>query len=223
MRRFCRPYGLTRWPILLALLWALGCARPAGLQTNDGADRSDQHQAPFHDGERTGSAQGDTQPILNPSLNPGAGLPFHDSQTLPAGTLLTVRLKDSISSAIPGTEGTFEAVVDETVATEGNQLIPLGTTVSGRVESARSSNVKRNRGYVRLALDSIHLPSGNLPIQTSSLFVRGSAADVHVPQNETQKADVSTPLIHLEKGRLLTFRLTDSVNVAASPRARPDR
>ena len=100
---------------------------------------------------------------------------------------------------------------------EGNSLVPRGATVAGRVESALASNVRRNRGYVRLALDSIHLAGVNLPIQTSSLFVRGNSGDTQTGQGEDGAK------IHLEKGRRLTFRLTEPVYVAASQRVPADR
>ena len=156
-----------------------------------------------------------------------AGLPFHNSQNLPAGTLLTVRLKHPISTESPGNDGTFEAIVDEPVVVEGNRLVPRGATVSGRVESTRSSNLKRNLGYVRLALDSIHLSGGILPIQTSSLFVRGNSGDAAVPQRGVPPSDIpqnnAPTLIHVEKGRRLTFRLTEPAYVSASQRTRFDR
>jgi len=211
MSRFRRPQGMTIWLLLLALLWAAGCARPAGLQSDDRSAHSDQHPVPFHDGQGTPARQGETAP--DNGQNPETGLPFHDSQNLPAGTLLTVRLKAPLSAENPGANGTFEAVVDEPVVIEGNKLVPRGATVAGRVESARASNVKRDRGYVRLALDSIHLAGGNLPIQTSSLFVRGTADATQIPQNEG-----SATVIRLEKGRRLTFRLTEPAYVAASQR-----
>lgn len=228
MRQLRGPHGLKMWPILLALVWAAGCARPTGLQSDEGADRSDQHQVPFHDGDRAGSAgPGETQPTPDHSSNPDAGLPFHNSQNLPAGTLLTVRLKHPISTESPGNDGTFEAIVDEPVVVEGNRLVPRGATVSGRVESTRSSNLKRNLGYVRLALDSIHLSGGILPIQTSSLFVRGNSGDAAVPQRGVPPSDIpqnnAPTLIHVEKGRRLTFRLTEPAYVSASQRTRFDR
>jgi hypothetical protein len=223
MRQLRGPHGLKTWPIMLALIWATGCARPTGLQSDQGTDRSDQHQVPFHDGDRAGSGgPGETLPTPDHSPNPDAGLPFHDSQNLPAGTLLTVRLKHPISADSSGNDGTFEAVVDEPVVVEGNRLVPRGATVSGRVESTRSSNLKRNRGYVRLALDSIHLSGGVLPIQTSSLFVRGNPGDGRVPQSDTPQSDASGA-IHVEKGRRLTFRLTEPAYVSASQRTRVDR
>ncbi len=232
MSRFRRPQGLTIGPrllakflaTLLALLWTAGCARPAGPQSDDAAVHADQHPVPFHGGESTASAPQQSLAAQETGSNLGSnsetGLPFHDSQNLPAGTLLTVRLKNSISAENPGANGAFEAVVDDPVVIEGNKLIPRGAIVAGRVESARASNVRRNRGYVRLALDSIHLAGMSLPIQTSSLFVRGNAVDAQV--GETTQAEASGAVIRLEKGRRLTFRLTESAYVAASQRTPVD-
>ena len=217
MRRFRRPHGLTIGLVLLSLLWGLGCARPDGPPTSDTSSQADPHQVPFQNGKGTAAAQpGQTATPLDNGLNPETGLPFHNSQSLPAGTLLTVRLRNPISADDPSANARFEAVVDEPVVIEGNSLVPRGATVAGVVESARASNVGRNRGYVRLVLDSIHLAGVNLPIQTSSLFVHGSASDTQTGQGEMAQ-------IHLEKGRRLTFRLTEPVYVAASQRVPADR
>jgi hypothetical protein len=213
MNRFRRPRGLTIWPMLLALLWGVGCARPAGLQ-DEGSAHADQHQLPFHDEEVTPVAPPDATPAVPD--NPEAGLPFHNSQNLPAGTLLTVRLKHPISAENPAANGTFEALVDEAVVVEGNRLVPRGAVVRGRVESARAFDVRRNGGYVRLALDSLHLAGGNLPIRTSSLFVRGNAGGNPLRPGEPPPSDPTATVVSIEKGRRLTFRLTESAYVAAS-------
>lgn len=224
MSRFPRPRGLMIWPMLLALLWAAGCERPAGPQADVGSAPADQHQVPFHDREGLpADHSGDPQTAQANDPNSATGLPFHDPQSLPAGTLLTVRLKYPISAENPGTNGAFEALIDEPVVIEGNRLVPRGTAVAGRVESARASSVKRNRGYVRLALDSIHLAGATLPIRTSSLFVRGNPGATPGPDGEVAQNQASAAVIRLEKGRRLTFRLTDPVYVAASQRTKIDR
>lgn len=212
MSWFRRPNGLIMWPLWFALVWMAGCARPA-LHTNEAAAAPDSHPIPFH-GEKGPNASDAPAGTGNPA-NSEAALPFHDSQNLPAGTLLTVRLRKPISSDGPGANKIFEAVIDEPVMVAGNDLVPRGTIVEGRVESTRASNVKRNRGYVRLALDSIHLGSADLPIQTSSLSVRGTPGDADWPQS-----DNSAGVIHVEKGRRLTFRLSESVYIAAGQRPR---
>ena len=222
MSRYCRPQGLMIWPMLVALFWAAGCARPAGPQSNNGAAPVDQHQVPFRDGDESSPGNthpGDSSTAQGNSQKTETGLPFHDPQNLPAGTLLTVRLKNSLSAENPSANGSFEAVVDEPVVIEGNQLVPRGATVAGHVESARSSNLKRDHGYVRLALDSIHLAGLTLPIQTSSLFVRGNAGETQVPQEEGSQSAAAGSVIRLEKGHRLTFRLTESAFVAPSQRA----
>jgi hypothetical protein len=226
---------LVIFPLLVS---GTGCARPAGVQ-DAGAASAEPHQVPFRDGEGTpDSPKGDASETSDNSLGAETGLPFHDPQSLPAGTLLSVRLKSPITIRTPGISGTFEAIVDAPVAIEGNKLVPRGATVVGRVESARTSNLNRNRGYMRLVLDSIHFEGASLPIQTSSLFVRG--IEVHPEalreglNNETPPGDVSQgqrvrqsqaagARIRLEKGRRLTFRLTESVFVAASQRSKVDR
>jgi len=192
------------WPVLLAM----ACSRPelrSGKTTP-----ADQHQAPF---------QGSASAVGSPHLEPAArnqtasaesGLPFRESQSLPAGTLLTVRLKNPVSADNTGTTELFAAVVDEPVLIEGSTMLPRGAGVAGRVESASASKIKRDRGYVRLKLDSIDLAGQQFPIQTASLFVRSK-------DETTQPADRGALLqvVRLEGGRRLTFRLTESVALAS--------
>jgi len=214
MRQFPATRSLTLGTILLALLGTVGCAPPDGLPSADGTPQTEQHKVPFHDADGKPSRPSDAPAAQDNSLKPETDLPFQDPQNLPAGTLLTVRTKNPISAENPDANGTFEAIVDQPVVIEGNQLVPLGTMVSGRVESARASNLKRNRGYVRLTLETIQLAGLNVPVQTSSLFVRGHAGQTRPEQS---------PIVRLEKGRRLVFRLTEPVEVAASQRAPADR
>ena len=219
--------SLTIGPMLLALLWTVGCERPTAVQTADAAP-AEQHPVPFHAAPDASDATSDGS--QSSQANRETELPFQDAKNLPAGTLLTVRLRSPISAENSGAKGTFEAVIDEPVVVEGNKLIPRGASVAGRVESAQTSNLRHNRGYVRLALDSIHFAGANLSVQTSSLFVKGSASaglDVQ-GRVEDSRGDVPSNqppagVIRLEKGRRLTFRLTEPVYVAASQRTQTDR
>jgi len=221
MSRFRGRRGLTIAITLLSLLGAVGCAPPGGLQSGEDATPAGQQQIPFHEGGGRQSHPGNpsTAQDSGNDAKPETDLPFHDPQNLPAGTLLTVRLKNPISAEHPDATATFEAVVDQPILMEGNKLVPAGATVSGRVESARASNLKRNRGYLRLTLASIHLAGVDVPLQTSSLFVGGNAGQTQAPQSQARDGEASATVLRLERGRRLVFRLTQPVYVAATLQA----
>jgi hypothetical protein len=208
MNRYCRPRGLAA---LFMLLSVGACSRPTAWQAGDHPAQADQHPVPFHDGDEAApanSSEGNAPPT-HQAGNPETRLPFSDPENLPAGTLLTVRLRNPISTDMLGARETFDAVVDEAVTVEGTMLIPRGATVAGRVESARASKAKTNRGYVRLTLASIDIAGRELPIQTSSLFARDEAGNANAPESDASGGGIS-----LEKGRRLTFRLTEPAYVA---------
>lgn len=190
MSRFRRSVGL--WPIALALLATPSCSRPGEVPTVDGAAQPG--QAPFHDDAPT-----PVDPVPA-SANTAPVLPFHDSDHLPVGTLLTVRLKEAISPGTPGAPESFEGTLDEPVVIQGKTLLPRGAVVSGRVESFRTSRLKPARGYIRLTLESVQSDTLDLPLQTASLFVR-----------PTPQQDASDSTVRLDKGHRLTFRLSEPV------------
>lgn len=211
MRVFTWPRRRAAWLLLLAML-AVSCSRPSISRPEDSA-QADQGQAPF---QNPASASGNSAREVSQagqSKGPKAdALPFRDAQDLPAGTLLTVRLKDAISSDYSAESQTFGAVVDEPIRVEGTTLLPRGIGVVGRVESAHTSELKHDRSYIRLTLDAIDFDGRQLPVQTSSLFVHGNA-----PQTTASNGENSSQVIHLESGRRLTFRLTEPVSIASVP------
>ena len=152
----------------------------------------------------------------------GSGLPFRPpSGDLPAGTLLTVRLDNALSIAKLDTSEAFAAVIDEPIVVDGKTLIARGTSVLGRIESARASEIKRNTGYVRLTLNSIKIQGKEFHLQTSSLFARGFVRNSQESGSHITTHIVNQPvagpqptIIDLQKGRRLTFRLTESLSLA---------
>jgi hypothetical protein len=210
MIRLRRPRGGMFLLLLLALPW-MGCSRPG----SQGAADAGQHQVPFREGGQSETAGlGSTVSAAEKGSESEAGIPFRDPQSLPAGTLLTVRLKDAISSTSSGPPSTFAAVVDEPIVIEGETLVARGASAAGRVESVHSSTMNANQGYLRLSLDVVDIAGRDLPIRTSSLFARGR-------KGESRARDVS-PAVGLEQGRRLTFRLAEPVYMA-SKAANPGR
>jgi hypothetical protein len=196
LRRFSGPLFVA---IVAVLVCSIACSRPLS-PSSDASPSAAEHQAPFHDDGQDNPLpeSADSDPIHAFSHNRP---PFHDSQTLPAGTLLTVQLKNPVYASNSISSTSFEAVVVEPVIVQGNTIIPAGATAEGRVEAARSSKVKPSRGYVRLALESVQVAGLDVPIQTASLFAPQSSA-----------SDQSATSIRLEKGRRLTFRFAEPIS-----------
>jgi hypothetical protein len=207
MSRFQRMRELILPVTVLAVALA-SCSRPAAVK-GSGASQVDQRSVPFHDSGETNSSA--SAPFQRQGEIPGAkaALPFRDihAATLPAGTLLTVRLENPISADRNAVSGTFAAVVDEPVIVDGNVLVARGTGVSGRVETERSS-LKGNRCCIRLTLDSIGISGKELPIQTSTLFAHSKGNDPH-DSNSSSLPEV----VRLKTGRRLTFRLAEATYV----------
>lgn len=191
MGRSSRALALT---ILLTLL-TVGCSRRTPNLPGEGATQAS--TTPFQS-QKTSGADALLQSYSSDDV-PGTGPPFQNSPLLPAGALVTVRLKVPLVAG-SGFRESFEAVLDEPVVVEGNTLIPRDAIVSGRIESAHTSRVTPDRSYVRLTLDSVQVDGLDVPIQTASLFAR-----------PLPTADTDSGTIRLEKGRRMTFRLKDPV------------
>jgi len=96
------------------------------------------------------------------------------SVTIPAGTVVAVRLQNTVSSATASPGETFEAVLDQPLVINGQTVADKGAGVTGRVVEAKSSGRIHDSGYLRLTLASIEINGKNVPVQTSSLFAKGA-------------------------------------------------
>ena len=199
MAQFGRPRSGVVWPLVLVLLCVSACSRPSGNPTDQSAVQSD-HHAPFH--------ASDTQATPEPMITLAASdhqssggektPPFHDAPSLPTGTFVTVRLTGPVYAENSIAAAAFQGEVAEPVIIDGTTVIRRGAPVTGLVEAVRASEVKPGRGYVRLTLQSLQIGGSEIPLRTASLFA---------PQASVHGAGPS--LIRLEKGRTLTFRLSE--------------
>lgn len=95
--------------------------------------------------------------------------------TVPTGTLVSVRLQQSVSSASARPGEAFAAVLDEPLVSEGRTIAPRGATVTGRVVSAHKSGHLHHPAYLRLALVAVDVNGKELPMHTSSVFAQGGS------------------------------------------------
>jgi hypothetical protein len=202
-----KPHSVLAVLCLGLALWLglnQGCARSEPLHRSDSGSQAAQQRLPFH--SETDQASANDGAYVPGAADPkqAASLPFRataGTHVLPAGTLLTVQLDDALSTAKAHAGDEFSASVAAPLTIDRETLIQPGTTVTGRVESARSLAAHPGRapgsGYFRLTLSSISVEHRQIAIQTSSLFARGTLQ----PSGG----------VGVRKDRALTFRLTAPV------------
>ena len=107
---------------LLALCFMLGCSgkpsTPASSTENPNAASG-------------GSATGGSAAEGAASTKPGASKPVNQTLTIPAGTVITVRLGETLSSRSSSAGQGFSATVAEPVVVDGKTVIEKGAAARG--------------------------------------------------------------------------------------------
>lgn len=88
---------------------------------------------------------------------------------VPAGTTLTVRVGQTLSSKTSQTGDTFLATLAQPVNVGGATAIPAGSTVSGTVVTAKTKGKIKGEGELTLALTSITVRGNPYKIHTADL------------------------------------------------------
>jgi hypothetical protein len=82
------------------------------------------------------------------------------AQTLPAGTPLKVKLENTLSTFGSKTGDPFSGRVTEAVTVDGKTVIPVGTTVQGRVTKVNEQRRIAGKPTIGIFPETIVLPSG---------------------------------------------------------------
>lgn len=148
---------------LVFLPFVFGCQRPAASSAPASTPVPGSAAAPSDAGAATGT----------PSAAPGSPAPEWREVTVPAGTLLPIRLEESVSSDRSRVEEAVSATLVRDVVVHGVTAVPAGSLVSGTVTEARRSG--RVKGVAQLAIrfDTVKPAEGdNLRVRTSTVSRR---------------------------------------------------
>lgn len=132
-----------------------------------------------NNGTANGVQAPNTAPSSNAPVAPAAAnanaQPAPQPLIIPAGTSITVRLQQSLSSASASPGERFEAVIDRPVIVDERIVLPVGTMVMGHVTVARRSGRLRHPGELGLTLDTVSLGQQQIPLATGSVVAHGSS------------------------------------------------
>jgi hypothetical protein len=89
--------------------------------------------------------------------------------TLPAGTVLTVRLASPVGSKTSHTGDRFNATIATPVESDGKVVLPKGAQVQGKVAQAVPQGRFKGGASLSLALESVTISGDAYDIKTSSV------------------------------------------------------
>jgi hypothetical protein len=173
-----KPYAFLS---VLLLLWFLSGCQKSSTQTKS-ADQQGAAQQATAD-ETPGQAQktvSDNLPVeptqaSNQAIpKPSAGF-SPASIVVPAGTPITVRLQQGLSSSTAAPGQHFEAVLEQPLVSGDRVLVPAGAPVEGHVVAAHRSGRLRHPGKLALTLDSIIVNERAVPVATTEVVAHGGS------------------------------------------------
>lgn len=95
---------------------------------------------------------------------------------LPAGSILHVRLTSTLTSKTNKSGDRFTGEVTQPIAVNGQEVIPVASTIEGHVTYAKSSGRIRGKAELRIVLDKIETPE-NLTYPLSAGLADLNAGD----------------------------------------------
>jgi hypothetical protein len=158
---------LTALTLALYLSFAvLGCNKPAAPPDSSASpsssDGSSSSAAPSGDAAGPGSAMSKTaMSNMKPELA--------RSLVVPAGTVLTVRLGQTVGSKVSSAGQTFTATLASPVVIDGKTAIPSGAAASGTVVDAKPLGRFKGGASLQLRLTSLTVNGTEQSISTSSV------------------------------------------------------
>lgn len=168
MYRFLASDRSSLTPVLVLLLGVLlagGGLLSMGCQGRTPAPSQRADAAPAGaSGTAEASAPADPDRPADPDDQPGFfSRVFHREPQrveVPAGTALTLRLADTVSSQTSQPGESFRATVATPVSVDGKVAIPAGASVLGRVTEVHALRKIGGQAHLAVRFDSVELPSG---------------------------------------------------------------
>lgn len=105
------------------------------------------------------------------------------SVTIPAGTQITVRMIDRLTSETAQPGQTFRGSLEYPVTVNGREVLPRGSDVQGRVIAAHKSGRLSDPGVLELELTSVGSGSKKTEIATERFVIKGES---HTKSNVTK-------------------------------------
>jgi hypothetical protein len=105
------------------------------------------------------------------------------AQTIPAGTHITIRVGQEISSGTAKVGDRFDATLARDLVVNGKTLAKAGSPARGKVTAAKSSGRLHAPGQLSVRLTSVHVGGKTVALSTGSYHIEGKS---HAKSNATK-------------------------------------
>ena len=112
-------------------------------------------------------AQQPTAPAPAPQAAAAPPPPKPEPLVIPAGTAITIKTGEPLSSKASQSGQTFTATVAQPVSVKGRKAIPAGSSVTGTVVTAKAKGKIKGEGELDLTLNSVAIKGHTYNIQTN--------------------------------------------------------
>lgn len=159
-----KAYRLLFVVALFALCFVLGCNKspstPATSTDNSSAANGGNSAGGGSGNAGNGASQGSSAREARETK------PAREAITVPAGTVITVRLGETLSSKTSNAGDGFAATVAQPVSVDGRTVIEQGAAARGSVVEAKSMGHFKGGALLEVKLDSVTIDGKETPIQT---------------------------------------------------------
>ncbi len=104
--------------------------------------------------------------------------------TVPAGTVLDTKLSQTLSTAFNTQGQLFAAVLSEPVVVNGNQIVPAGATIRGRIGALSRPGRIKGAGKMLLVPETLAFPNGQTFTINAVLLYAYGAPGVRIANAE---------------------------------------
>jgi len=160
------------------LLWVSGCQKASSNSSASSPTAVEQSTASQAAPNQTVADNLPPQAAQSPNAKvqtpkPSAATPA--PVLIPAGTTITVRLQQNLSSSTAAPGQSFEAVLEQPLVSGDRVVVPAGTLVKGHVVSAHRSGRLHHPGRLGLTLDSLIIDNRVVPVVTTAVVAHGGS------------------------------------------------
>jgi hypothetical protein len=149
-------------PVLL-LLFSLACGKSSN------QDTTATHPAASSDSSAASSPAASGQASTKATTEKGSAAESSAGVTVPAGTVITVRLGETLSSKTSEAGQAFSATVAQPVQVNGAVVIPSGSTAHGTVVVAHPLGRFKGGALLEVRLNSVNVNGNDMNVRTAAV------------------------------------------------------